>query len=99
MVDKQRLNLTVDGDIPAILERLAGGRNNMGAYLSKMVRSLDEGTPVGEIERMDTDSLRLMVQGLSGRVRAVEGEIVHVQSQLAALIADREAQTRDTGRS
>lgn len=90
MSDKQRLNLTVDGDIPALLEQLANGRNNMGSYLSKMVRSLSEGTPVEEIERMDNDSLRLMVQGLAGRVKSVEGEIAHLRTQLAAFIANKQ---------
>jgi len=90
MSDKQRLNLTVDGDVPEILERLANGRNKMGDYLSKIVRSLDQGTPADEIERMDTEALRLMVQGLAGRVRSVEGEIIHLQTQMAKLIADRQ---------
>lgn len=91
MSDKQRLNLTVDGDVPALLEQLANGRNKMGDYLSKIVRSLAEGTPAEEIERMDTEALRLMVQGLAGRVKSVEGEIIHLRSQVAAQIADRSA--------
>lgn len=89
MSDKQRLNLTVDIDIPPILERMAGGRNKMGDYISQLVRGMDQGTPEDEIERMDKESLRLMVQGLGGRVKVLEGEVMRIQSQLAVLIADR----------
>lgn len=32
-----------------------------------------------------------MIQGLSGQVVAVEGEILRLQSQLAAMIAERSA--------
>ena len=37
---------------------------------------------------MDLDALRLMVQGLAGRVIAVEGEVANLRSQLAAIIAE-----------
>jgi uncharacterized small protein (DUF1192 family) len=33
--------------------------------------------------------MRLMMQGLSGRVVALEGEIMRIQSQLAAIIASK----------
>ena len=36
---------------------------------------------------MDLDAFRLMVQGLAGRVIAVEGEVANLCSQLAAVIA------------
>ena len=87
MMEKERINLTVDGDVPALLETLAGGRNKMGDYLSKLIRSVAAGTPQDEIERMDKESLRLMVQALSGRVIALEGEMLKVQSTLASMIA------------
>lgn len=89
MVEKQRLNLTVDADIPAILERMAGGRNKMGDYLSLLIRSMDNGTPVDEMERADRESLRLMIQGLAGRVNMLEGQMIGVQTQVATLIANR----------
>jgi len=87
MLEKERINLTVDGDIPALLETLAGGRNKMGDYLSKLVRSVAAGTPDDVIERMDKESLRLMLQALTGRVIALEGEMLRVQSTLASMIA------------
>jgi hypothetical protein len=94
MLEKQRLNLTVDGDIPAILERMANGRNKMGEYLSQLIHSMDQGTPTSEIERADRESLRLMIQGLAGRVNMLEAEVINLQTKVAALLADRGAASR-----
>ena len=92
MAEKTRMNLTVDADVPELLERLAGGRNKMGDYISQMVRNLIDGVTVAdEIERQDREGMRLMIQGIGGRVAAVEGEMIRVQAQLAALIAERSA--------
>lgn len=91
MAEKPRINLTVDPDIPDILERLANGRNNMGAYISQMVRNLSAGqSTADEIEKLDREGMRLMMQGLSGRVVALEGEVMRIQAQLAAIIAQRQ---------
>lgn len=84
-----RLNLTVDDNIPEILERLAGGRNKMGDYLSKIINEMDQGAPADVLERMDKEGLRLMVQGMGGRLKSLEGEIVLLQSQVAALTSGR----------
>ncbi len=90
MAEKPRINLTVDHDIPDTLERLAGGRNNMGAYVSQMVRNMAAGaTASDEIEKLDREGMKLMLQGLAGRVASVEGELMRVQAQLAAVIAER----------
>lgn len=87
---KPRINLTVDPEIPEMLERLAGGRNLMGGYLSGLVRNMAEGaTAADELEKLDREGMRLMIQGLAGRVAGLEGELMRLQSQLAALIAER----------
>lgn len=86
-----RINLTVDDDIPEVLERLAGGRNRMGDYVTQIVRNIAAGsTTADEIEKLDREGMRLMMQGLSGRMVALEGELMRVQSQLASIIADRQ---------
>ncbi len=46
--------------------------------------------PVDEMERADRASLRLMIQGLAGRVNMLEGQIIGLQTQVATLIAERE---------
>ena len=35
-----RMNLTVDDDVPGLLQELAGGNKNMGAYLSDLIREV-----------------------------------------------------------
>lgn len=90
MTEKPRINLTVDVDTPELLERLAGSRNKMGQYLSDLVRNLAQGNAIAdEVEKLDREGLRLMVLGLSGRVTALEGQYLHLQSQVARLIADK----------
>lgn len=85
-----RINLTVDDDIPEVLERLAGGRNRMGDYVTQIVRNIAAGsTTADEIEKLDREGMRLMMQGLSGRMVALEGELMRVQSQLASIIAEK----------
>lgn len=83
----KRLNLTVDAAAAEILERMAGGRNKMGDYLSRLLIDMDAGTPAADLDRMDKESLRLMLQGVIGRLSMVEGEVLRMQAQLAALIA------------
>lgn len=90
MSEKPRINLTVDNDIPELLERLAGGRNKMGEYLSNMVRNLAQGNALAdEVEKLDREGLKLMIVGLSGRVTALEGGFINLQAQVARMIADR----------
>jgi len=89
-VEKVRANLSLDADIPDLLERLAGGRNKMGDYVSKLIRlQIDDDTTASELQTLDNESLRLMVQGLGGRVKALEGEVMRTQAQIASLIADK----------
>jgi hypothetical protein len=89
-IGKTRLNVTVDADVPEMLAKLARGRNKMGEYLSNIVRSMAQGTEMVEIDQMDVEALRLMVQGLGGRVKAVEGEMINMRAQIATLIANAE---------
>jgi len=55
---------------------MAGARNKMGDYLSLLIRSMDSGTPVDEMEGADSESLRAIIQGLAGRVDMLEGQII-----------------------
>ena len=91
MAEKVRLNLSVDSGVAEMMERLAGGRNKMGDYVSKLIRAqaADDST-ANELQTLDNESLRLMVQGLGGRVRALEGELMRTQAQVAAIIAERQ---------
>jgi hypothetical protein len=85
---KRRVNLMLDSDVIDWLDFLAGGERKRGQYISQLIRNAyaaQRSAP--DVREMDLDALRLMVQGLAGRVIAVEGEISNLRSQLAALIA------------
>ena len=86
MVGKERLNLSVDEGIGELLNKLAKGERKRGDYLSQLLRSIDEGQ---DVTGLDVESLRLMVQGMGGRLKSLEGELMRVQSQLAAIIASK----------
>ena len=88
-MNKERLNLSVDEGIGDLLSKLAGGERKRGDYLSQLLRSIDESQGV-DVTRMDIESLRLMVQGMGGRLKAIEGELIRVQAQVAAVIAERQ---------
>ena len=88
-MNKERLNLSVDEGIGDLLSKLAGGERKRGDYLSQLLRSIDESQGV-DVTRMDIESLRLMVQGMGGRLKAIEGELIRVQAQVAAIIAERQ---------
>ena len=87
MVNKERLNLSVDEGIGDLLNKLAKGERKRGDYLSQLLRSIDEGE---DVIGLDVESLRLMVQGMGGRLKTLEGEMMRLQAQLAAIIADRQ---------
>lgn len=88
-MNKERLNLSVDEGIGDLLSKLAGGERKRGDYLSQLLRSIDESQGV-DVTRMDIEALRLMVQGMGGRLKAIEGELIRVQAQVAAVIAERQ---------
>jgi hypothetical protein len=90
MDDKRRVNLMLDADVIEWLDSLAGGERKRGQYISSLIRSAwaaRQSAP--DVRSMDVDALRLVVQGLAGRVIAVEGELSAMQAQLAAVIAQQ----------
>jgi len=89
MNDKQRVNLMLDADVVAILDDLAGGERKRGQYVSELLRSTYAASQqAGDIHLMDLEALRLLVLGLAGRVVGVEGQIGHMQAQVAAIMAN-----------
>lgn len=78
-----RLNVTVDPDIPAMLEELAGSSKRMGEYLNALIRNAYTGqksTPAAG--GIDVEGLRLMVLGLAGRVASVEGDVISLAARV-----------------
>ena len=89
--NKRRVNLMLDADVTDMLDALAEGERKRGQYISQLIRNAyaaKQSAP--DVRTMDVDALRLMVQGLAGRVIAVEGEVANLRSQLAAVIAGKQ---------
>lgn len=87
---RRRANLMLDADVIKMLDDLAEGERKRGQYISELIRNAyatRQATP--NITSMDIDALRLMVQGLAGRVMSMEGEVADLRSQLAAMIAEK----------
>ena len=88
--NKRRVNLMMDESTAQMLDELAEGERKRGQYLDQLIRreyATKRAAP--DIRSMDIDALRLMIQGLAGRVQSLEGELVRMQSQVATLIAER----------
>lgn len=82
----ERLNLSVDDGIGAMLERLAGGERQRGRYLSDLIRGVAESS-VANTVGIDVMTLQFATRGLAGQVQANEGRLARVEAQLSALIA------------
>jgi hypothetical protein len=82
----ERLNLTVDDGIGAMLERLAGGERQRGRHLSDLIRGVAESS-VANTVGIDVMTLQFSVRGLAGQVQANDGRLARVEAQLSALIA------------
>lgn len=83
-----RLNLNVDDDIPAMLTELAGGERKRGEKVSEIVRDLYQSrnrAPGGS----QTDRIENELAGVAGKMRELEGRLVTIERNLAAVIAQK----------
>ena len=81
-MDKTRVNLMLDEDVIELLDTLAGGERKRGLYISQLIRTTHAAQrDNADVRTMDVESLRLVVLGLAGRVKSVEGEIVKMQAK------------------
>lgn len=92
-----RVNLTLDRDVNEMLTELAGGERKRSDYLNQLIRNITESS--GEdVTGVDFESLRLMMQGLGGRIKSLEGEVMRVQVQVDKLsrqVAEKYSQDGD----
>jgi len=74
-----RMNVSVDDDVPAMLDELAGPRGK-GELISQLVRQHYHGQQeLPDVEAMNVEALRLQLMGLTGRVTALEGRVQRVE--------------------
>lgn len=88
-MSSERLNLAVDDGVGDLLTRLAGGERKRGAWLSDLVRGMDD--QARQVAGNDFDSLRLSHAGLIGQVKIQEGRLLALEVRLQALEANTAA--------
>lgn len=83
-----RLNLVVDDGIGEIMTEMAGGERRRGQWLSELVRAMHE-QGIKAQAGGDFETLRYSVTGMTGQIKILEGRMVNMEKQVAALIAQR----------
>ncbi len=83
----ERMNLQVEDGIGDVLTALAGGERKRGAWLSDLLRAME--LSAGQQVGAEFETLRLSHQGLAGQVRTLDGRVMGLEAQVAAMIADR----------
>ena len=86
MSETTRMNLIVDGDVPAMLAEMAGGKRKMGEYLTQIVRQLHAGQ-LRKGRGNELDALQLQLAGLAGELFEAKGRLSQVEAQTAAIMA------------
>lgn len=83
-----RMNLNVNPGVPEKLRELAGGRFKMGSWLSELIEQMYAHRGQAEtVQSMEVEGLRLLIMGMAGQLASVRGEVAHLQSTVAAMIA------------
>ncbi len=83
----ERLTISVEDGIGAMLIELAGGSRRQGEYITRLVRAAWEMEQAGKIAGVELEGVRLQVAGLSGKVTTIDGRLLSVEAQVAAMIA------------
>lgn len=86
----ERLTVVLDDGVSEMLVSLAGSSRRQGEYLSKLIRAAWENEIAGSAAEVEREGLRFHLHGLSGQMKALEGRVMQVERELAALIAQRQ---------
>lgn len=81
----KRINVMIDDDAYDMLMTMADSVNKRGKLIGGLIRAAYESGQANAA--VDAETLRLQLAGLAGTVRQLEGRVVTVEAQLAALIA------------
>jgi hypothetical protein len=90
----ERLTVVVDDGISDMLLKLAGSSRQQGRYISGLVRAAWQNDQAGSAADLDFEGLRLQVLALAGQHKMLEGRLLVVEKELAALIAERQPEVR-----
>jgi hypothetical protein len=83
----ERLTISVEDGIGAMLIELAGGSRRQGEYITRLVRAAWEMEQAGKTAGVELEGVRLQLAGLSGKVTTIDGRLLSVEAQVAAMIA------------
>jgi hypothetical protein len=67
-----------------VLERQASPRKR-GEFVSKLL--IEYGTVEGGVDAVDIEGMKLMIMGLAGANKTLEGRVMKLERQLAAMMA------------
>lgn len=77
----ERVTMVLADGTKAKLVELAGGERSQGEFVSRLVQSTWEAEQAGGPGQADFEGLRLMVLGLSARLRTLEAQLQRVEQR------------------
>ena len=86
MADEAKVSLTLTGAAVAVLERQASPRKR-GEFVSGLL--VQYGAVDSGIDAVDIEGMKLQIMGLASANKTLEGRVMKLEKQLAALIAGR----------
>lgn len=86
MGKEAKVSLTLSGDALVVLEKQASPRKR-GEFISRLL--IEYGAVESGVDAVDIEGMKLQIMGLAGANKTLEGRVVKLEKQLAALIAAR----------
>ena len=86
MANMVKCALTLSGDAFKALEQQASPRKR-GEFVSKLL--LEYSIANSGVDQADIEAMKLMVMGLAGANKTLEGRVLKLERQLAAMIANQ----------
>ena len=83
----ERINLSVESGVGDLMSDLAGGSRKRGQWLSDLVKAMHETQQ--QAQASDVDQIKMALAGMIGQQKQVEGRVLQLERQVAALMADR----------
>ncbi len=84
MTTDSKAYLTLTPAAMQVLERQASPRKR-GEFVSKLL--IEYGTVEGGVDAVDIEGMKLMIMGLAGANKTLEGRVMKLERQLAAMMA------------
>ena len=82
MSERLKIQLSITKRAADVLEKHASARKR-GEFVSQLLESYE----LGEVSSTDVETLSLQIMGLASQLKEHESKILHLERQLAALIA------------